>query len=168
MANILTAVRIACGLLIAVSPAFSGWYYSFYLLGGFTDAIDGAVARRQDKATSFGAKFDTVADIIFALAVVIKLICNLAIPAWLILWIIFIALLKIVNVLVGFAKYHRLITVHSNFNKLTGIILFLPPLFVGGNYAWQAKAIAVIIACIFASVAAMHEFIFVWNGRNIE
>ena len=49
MANILTAIRIVCGLLITVLPAFTGWFYCFYLFGGFTDAIDETVARRQGK-----------------------------------------------------------------------------------------------------------------------
>lgn len=168
MANILTAVRIVCGLLIAVSPAFSGWYYAFYLLGGFTDAIDGTVARMQGKATSFGAKFDTVADVVFVLAVVIKIICNLTVPAWLILWIICIALLKTAAVSVGFAKHHRLITVHSKLNKLTGVIVFLPPLVVGANFAWQVKASVLIAACIFATAAAVQEFVYIRKGKNIE
>lgn len=63
MANILTATRIACGLLIAVSPAFTDRFYFFYLLGGFTDAIDGAVARRQAKALAmiFACIFASIA-----------------------------------------------------------------------------------------------------------
>ena len=49
MANILTGIRILCGLLILCFPAFSEWYYCFYLLGGFSDAIDGIVARKTGK-----------------------------------------------------------------------------------------------------------------------
>lgn len=168
MANILTAIRIACGLLIAAFPAFTGWYYSFYLIGGITDAIDGTVARKQGKATSFGAKFDTVADFIFGLAVVIKLICNLTVPLWLILWCCFIALLKIANVIVGFARYHRYIAVHSRINKLTGIIVFLTPLFIGVNFAWRVKALMMVFACVLASIAAVQELVYIWNGRSIE
>ena len=63
MADIFTGLRILCGILILFFPAFSGWYYLFYLLGGFTDAIDGTVARKLGEASDFGAKFDTTADL---------------------------------------------------------------------------------------------------------
>ena len=64
MANILTAIRIICALLILIFPAFSTWFYLFYLLGGITDAVDGTVARKSGNATAWGAKFDTIADIL--------------------------------------------------------------------------------------------------------
>ena len=80
MANLLTGIRILCGLLILCFPTFSKWYYSFYLIGGFTDAIDGTVARKTGSASDFGSKFDTVADFIFAAAVIIKIIRALHVP----------------------------------------------------------------------------------------
>ena len=81
MANVLTGMRIICGLLILCFPAFSGWYYCFYLIGGFTDAIDGTIARKMGTASDFGSKFDTVADFIFAVAVVIRIMQALTVPA---------------------------------------------------------------------------------------
>ena len=47
MANALTGIRILCGIIILRFPAFSGCFFLFYLLGGFTDAIDGTVARKE-------------------------------------------------------------------------------------------------------------------------
>lgn len=168
MANILTLSRILCGILILFFPAFSGWYYLFYLLGGFTDAIDGTVARKRGTATPFGAKLDTVADIVFFAAVIIKIICNVKVPLWLLVWIIFIAIIKTVNVLVGFLKYHRFVAVHSVLNKLTGIILFILPIFIGVSFAWKAKAAVLIAACIIATIAAAQEFILVYKGENVD
>lgn len=157
MANVLTGIRILCGLLILCFPAFSGWYYCFYLIGGFTDAIDGTVARKTGVASDFGAKFDTVSDFIFALAVVIKIIHALYIPGWLIIWISIIALIKIGCHIAGYIKYHEFKTVHSILNKICGGITFVVPLFIGGNYAWQAKAQIVIIICLITSIAAIVE-----------
>ena len=94
MANVLTGIRILCGILMLSFPAFSGWYYCFYLIGGFTDAIDGTVARKMGTASDFGSKFDTVADFIFTLVVAIKIVHALYIPAWLLIWIAIIALIK--------------------------------------------------------------------------
>ncbi len=138
-------------------PAFSGWYYCFYLFGGFSDAIDGTVARKTGTVSDFGSKFDTVADFIFTAAVVIKIIGALHIPLWLIIWIVIIALMKIGCHLAGYIKYHEFRTIHSVLNKVCGGIAFIVPLFIGGDYTWQAKAFAVIIICIFCSIAAIAE-----------
>lgn len=157
MANILTGIRILCGLLLLFCPAFSGGYYCFYLIGGFTDAIDGTVARKTKTTSDFGSKFDTAADFIFTVAVVIKTIKALYIPLWLIAWIAIIALIKVGFHLAGYIKYHELKTVHSMLNKICGVIVFLVPLFIGGDYAWQAKAFVMIIICIITSIAAIVE-----------
>ena len=157
MANVLTGLRIICGLLIMCFPAFSKWYYVFYLIGGFTDAIDGTVARKMGTVSDFGSKFDTVADFIFAVAVAIKIINALYVPVWLIIWIVVIALIKIGSHLAGFIKYHEFKTVHSVLNKVCGGVAFIIPLLIGCHYARQAKLIVVIIACIIASIAAIVE-----------
>ena len=112
MANILTEIRIICGLLILVFPAFSGWYYALYILGGITDAIDGTVARKLGKESDFGAKFDTAADFIFAISVVIKLVSALYVPVWLIIWIAIIIVIKIVkNITMFFVKAALIIAI---------------------------------------------------------
>lgn len=168
MANILTALRILCALLILIFPAFSTWFYLFYLLGGLTDAVDGAVARRSGNATAWGAQFDTIADLFFVLAVLIKIIGSVVVPSWLLIWIGSIAVMKVVNMIVGFIRYQRFATVHSVWNKACGLIVFIPPLFIGRGYAWQAKAPVVIFACIIASIAAILEFVCMIKGCHLE
>lgn len=163
MANVLTGIRILCGIIMLCFPAFSGWFYCFYLIGGFTDAIDGAVARKTGTASAFGSKFDTIADFVFTLVVVIKIVSALYIPVWLIIWIAIIALIKIGCHIAGYIKYHEFKTVHSALNKVCGGIVFIAPLFIGGDYAWQAKLIVVIVICILASVAAIAEGITILN-----
>ena len=76
---------------------------------------------------------------------------------WLIIWIAIIALIKIGCHLAGYIKYHEFKTVHSVLNKICGGIVFIVPLFIGGDYAWQAKAVAVIIICILTSIATIAE-----------
>lgn len=167
MANVLTGIRILCGLLILCFPAFSGWYYCFYLIGGFTDAIDGTVARKMGTASDFGSKFDTIADFIFTLAVVIKIVRALYFPVWLIIWIAVIALIKIGCHLAGYIKYHEFKTVHSALNKVCGGAAFVVPLFIGGDYAWQAKFIVLIVICILTSIAAIAEGMKIIRNNQI-
>ena len=145
---------------------FSKWYYVFYLLGGITDAADGIAARKSGSATDFGAKFDTVADTFFVLAVIIRIICFAAVPLWLLIWICVITIIKALNIIIGFIKYHRFIAVHSVLNKICGIIVFVIPLLIGTKLAWQAKTAALIFACIAASISAVRECIYIIKGYH--
>lgn len=154
MANILTSVRIICALSILIVPISSKWFCLFYLLGGITDAVDGVAARNSGNATDFGAKFDTIADAFFVLAVIIRIICSAAAWLWLMIWICFTAIIKVVNIIIGFIKYHHFIAVHSVLNKICGIIVFIIPLFIGGEFAWQVKTTAFVFACTVASISA--------------
>lgn len=100
-ADLITGIRILCGILILFVPAFSGWFYVLYLLGGLSDAIDGMVARKLGQASDFGAKLDTIADFIFAIAVFVKIAGVVLVPAWLMVWAVLIIVIKIMNVIAG-------------------------------------------------------------------
>lgn len=166
MANVLTILRIICGLLILICPAFSHWYYFFYLFGGFTDAIDGAVARKLGEETDFGAKLDTVSDFIFVSAVIIKLAGNVFVPVWLLIWIGLIIIIKVSNVIIGAIKYHKFVAVHSIMNKICGLIAFVSLLLIGWDCARQAKAVAAIFVCTIATTAAIHECYIIYKDMS--
>ncbi len=168
MANILTSVRIICALLILIFPAFSGWYYLFYLLAGITDAVDGTAARLTGTVTAFGAEFDTAADISFALAVIIKIVGSVVFPTWLLIWIGVIAAGKVTNIVIGGIRYHRFVAVHSVLNKVCGIVVFVLPLFIGSDYSRQTKAPIITIACVITSIAAIQETAYIIKGTHVE
>lgn len=74
MANIVTGCRILCSILLIFFPAFSPGFYILYLICGFTDMIDGAIARKTNTVSSFGARLDTAADLLFAVICLIKIL----------------------------------------------------------------------------------------------
>jgi len=157
MANILTGIRILCGLLILCFPAFSKIFYWLYLLGGFTDAIDGTVARKMGTVSDFGSKFDTVADFVFTVSVAIKILHKASFPMWMIIWIVIIAFVKISCHLVGYLKHHEFRTVHSVLNKVCGVVVFIVPLFIGLDFERQITSILLFAVCLITSIAAIVE-----------
>lgn len=163
MANILTGIRLLCGLALPFVPAFSRWFYILYLLGGFTDAIDGAVARRLSAASPFGAKFDTAADMVYFLSALAVTVCAARFPMWLIVWIGAVALFKVFAAAYGFFRYRRFVTVHSAANRVCGLLTFAVPLYVG-ILPWRFSALPVILTCTAASAAALRE----WRGIRAE
>ena len=52
IANILTGYRILGSILLLFFPAFSTEFYITYLLCGFSDMIDGTIARKTNTASN--------------------------------------------------------------------------------------------------------------------
>ena len=167
-ANAITSSRIAFAMMILLVPAFSVPFYVFYFLGALTDAIDGTIARKLHQQSSFGAKLDTVADLIFVTVVFIKIITNVTVPVWLWIWTAIIALIKLINLISGFVVCRRFVAVHSIMNKITGGILFCLPLFIGLKLPQQVMFGTCIITCAIATFAAVQEGHYIRTGEVPE
>lgn len=128
MANIITGCRILCSILLLFVPAFSSTFYIMYLVAGFTDMVDGPIARKTNTANEFGSRLDTIADIVFVAACMIKLLPVLTIPTWLCVWIGVIAIIKVFNIISGYIVQKKLVAKHTIMNKVTGAVLFILPL----------------------------------------
>lgn len=128
MANTITSCRILFSAVLLFLPAFSPEFYVMYCLAGFTDMIDGTVARKTDTVSEFGSVLDTVADIVFAAVCLIKLLPDLTIPIWLWICIGVIAVIKVINIISGFIVQKKFVAKHTIMNKVTGALLFILPL----------------------------------------
>ena len=157
IANILTGFRILGSILLLFFPAFSVGFYIIYLFCGFSDMIDGTIARKTNSTSEFGDKIDTVADLLFVAASIIRLLPAIHIPGWLWIWGGGIAVIKISNIILGYASKKQLISLHSIMNKITGLLLFLLPLtlsFIEAKYSSVA-------VCSIATLAAIQEGVYV-------
>lgn len=153
MANIITSFRILISVSLIFSPVFSQAFYALYLAAGFSDMIDGTVARLTNTASEFGAKLDTVADFVFVAVCMIKIFPKMILPLWIYLWIAIIAAIKIFNMAISFVKQKQFPAIHSTMNKLTGVLLFILPLTM---QTIDLKYIASLV-CAFATFAAIQE-----------
>ena len=90
--------------------------------------IDGAIARKLGTVSSFGSKFDTMADFVFVVVCLFKLIPAIHIPIWLIIWIIVIGVIKVINLISGYVMRKEWVFLHTVMNKATGLLLFVFPL----------------------------------------
>ena len=87
IANTITGFRILCSVIMLFFSAFSVPFYILYLIGGFSDMVDGTVARKTNSISEFGMQFDTVADFIFVAVSLIKFLPLINIQRWLGIWI---------------------------------------------------------------------------------
>ena len=157
LANILTVCRILGSILLLFIPVFSAAFCSVYLLSGFTDMIDGTVARMTGSAGRFGEKLDTAADIVFVAAALIRFLPHLSIPLWLWIWGGGIAVIKIGNILLGYVFRKQFTACHTILNKVTGVLLFFLPL-TGAVVDFRYGSMAV---CAVATAAAIQEGIYI-------
>ena len=161
IANIISSCRILLSVTLLFCPVFSVGFYCTYILCGFTDMVDGVVARKTNSVSEFGAILDTTSDFIFFAVTLIKLLSVIHIPKWIWVWIVVIAIIKIFNVILGFAYTKKLISLHTLMNKITGLLLFLlPPTlqFIESRYSFA-------VVCIIATIAAIQELCYIVNDK---
>lgn len=163
IANIITGGRVIGAILLLFFQPFSVGFYVIYLLCGVSDMIDGAVARKTNSISGFGAKLDTVADAIFMGTVCYKLLPTVHLPHQIWVWIIVIATIKLSSIVFGLLRRKTLVSIHSLLNKVTGVVLFLLPLtiqVIEQEYSFT-------IACLIATFATIQELHYIQTGREI-
>ena len=157
IANILTGCRIFGSILLLFFPAFSMAFYIIYLFCGFSDMVDGTIARKTNSTSKFGSQLDTIADLIFVMVSLFKLLPTIHIPQWLWIWGGVIAVIKTSNIIWGYVSKKQFISLHTIMNKVTGLLLFLLPLtipFVELNYI-------AITVCSIATLSAIQEGVYI-------
>ena len=164
MANSITLIRVLCSIAILFCPVFSVAFYALYITAGLTDMADGWVARRTNTVSEFGAKLDTIADFVFVVVCIVKLLPILDIPSWLYIWIGVIAFIKIINIVSGYVVQRQFVAVHSVMNKVTGVLLFLLPL----TFSFINLRYSAAVVCIIATFAAVQEGHFIRTKKSVE
>lgn len=157
IANILTGCRILGSILLLFFPVFSAAFYTIYLFCGFSDMVDGTIARKTNSISKFGSQLDTVADLFFVVISLFRLLPAIHIPGWLWIWSGVIASIKISNIIWGYVSKKQFISLHTIMNKTTGLLLFLLPLTV----SFVEPQYTAIVVCSVATFSAIQEGVYV-------
>ena len=162
LANIITCLRIIGSVVLLFLDAASFPFYITYLLCGFSDMIDGTIARKTNSVSSFGSKLDTVADIAFMAVCAVKVLPIISLPVSLWIWIAVIAIIKFANIVMEFVRRKKLVDYHTVLNKITGFLLFLLPLtlqFIKPTYSFA-------LVCTVATIAAVQETYYIVKNKE--
>lgn len=153
MANFITIIRIICSIVLLFVPNFSICFYTIYITAGISDMLDGFVARKTKTISELGAKLDSIADVIFVVVCLIKILPCLQIQCWLWIWILAISSIKLANIISGIILQKKIIMPHTVANKIIGFNLFMMPLFM----RWIDFVYLAIPLCVMATFAAVQE-----------
>ena len=154
---LITCVRIVGTFLMLFATPFSGVFYTIYTISGISDVLDGYVARKTNQSSEFGAKLDSIADILFYAVMVFKifpmLLSKLPFGFW--CAVVAVVVVRICAYIVAAVKFKCFASLHTYMNKLTGFSSFTLP------YAAPFKALFgfCVVTFIFASIAWTEELI---------
>ena len=155
IANIVTGCRIFGSALLLFLPVLSVAFYSIYIICGLSDMIDGTIARKTNSTSEIGSKMDTIADLVFVIVSLIKILPIITIPKW--LWGGVIAIMRISNIIWGYVSKKQFISLHTIMNKVTGLLLFLLPLTI----SFVELKYSSIVVCCCATLSAVQEGFYI-------
>lgn len=162
--NVITGSRVIFSISLLFVVPFSFEFYLLYIFCGFSDFADGYVARKTKAESRFGAKLDSIADLVMV-AVLIYIIYPILNPSFFtLIWIVAIALLRSVSILVAMIKFKTFASIHTYANKATGLILFSLPLLL----PYINKEILIIVGCAVASFTAIEELIIQISSKTLD
>ena len=162
IANYISISRIIMSIALFIPKTFSIQFYIIYIYCGLTDMIDGFIARKCKITSQFGAKLDSIADMIFVFVSILKIIPFIEISVAIYIWIIIIVLIKVFNIILGYIQYKKLTLLHTIANKITGFVLFVIPLMIG----FIDIKILESLMCGIAIFSAIQEGYYIKIGKR--
>lgn len=162
--NLLCILRIILSFSFLLIRPFSGFFLAVYLICGFTDMIDGYIARKVNAVSKLGAALDSAADAVFICILMIVLLPAMKIPQWIWIYITLIAAVRIASVLIGYCKYKKIAMLHTYANKVTGLLLLFVPLL----YSYIDMSIIGGIVCSIALLSAIEEILIQIRSKELN
>lgn len=155
MADTVTTMRMGVSVLLLFFPLDTIWFLITYTFAGVTDVLDGWIARKTGNASEFGARLDSIADLLFYGVLLIRLFPLLyqILPGEIWYAVLGIIVVRFASYAIAAVKYHYFASLHTWLNKLTGAAVFLLPYVLFPTfsvvYSWAV--------CILAFAAALEE-----------
>ncbi|MBU3142028.1 CDP-alcohol phosphatidyltransferase family protein [Clostridium sp. CF012] len=153
IANYVSIARIFLSLTLAFTKPLSIAFSVIYLICGISDVFDGYIARKTETTSKLGEKLDSVADLIMLVVLMIVLYPIINLKVQIIVWIVIIAITRLVSMMVVFVKYKTFGILHTYANKITGLVLFALPL----SFDFIDPDVFMYIICVVASISAIEE-----------
>ncbi len=125
--NIITSLRMVAAFCMVPVEALSRMFYVFLTFCGVSDIVDGFIARKFHLTSDFGAKLDSVADLLFWGVVLVKVLPVMAPEFTMVEYgmLAIIMLLRLATYVIAYIKFKAFPSLHTYLNKLTAVTLFV-------------------------------------------
>ncbi|MCX8074751.1 MAG: CDP-alcohol phosphatidyltransferase family protein [Clostridia bacterium] len=164
LANSITMSRIILSIILLFLKPFSIIFLIIYTICGLTDIADGYIARKTKTESKFGAKLDTIADLIFFIVMAIIIYPIILGEITYIVYIGIILIIKCSSIILIFKKYKTFAILHTYGNKIIGLILFLFPYFINK----LNHDLIIYTICTVALVFSIEELLINITSKTLE
>jgi cardiolipin synthase len=151
--NLLSVVRLAgvpLFLWLLLGPHADGWALAVLMVGGFTDWLDGKLARLLDQYSPLGALLDPAVDRLYILAALLALGVRGLVPWWAVAVLVGRDVLLAVCLVVLRARGYDPFRVTYLGKAATFLLLYAFPLLLLGSKTGMAAAVARPLGYAFA------------------
>lgn len=157
--NAISVCRIILCIPLFLLDTMSVPFIVIYVVAFATDILDGNLARLTNTCSDLGKNLDSIADAVYFLVFMFKIIPWMNFPNWALIW--FFAILFARLAIFLFVKYKscRFIPSHSVVNKITAMMIFAVP-FIYLLVGW----IIIPIGLALASLTVISDF---RNGKKL-
>lgn len=162
--NIISSLRIAAAASLFFFSSISTSFLSIYLFCGFTDFIDGNLARKLNVTSLLGAKLDTIGDVVTYFSLAKILIFKGAVPFWILIWLGVTLLGLLASAVIAKKKFGEFYFIHSLFGKILGASLFSLPFLI----RFFNEKIGLSIVCTVSSIAAIESIIVQLKSKTVH
>ena len=169
--NAISILRIAliAPILILILQGSFGWALGLFWLAGFSDGLDGYLAKRFDWHTRLGALLDPVADKLLVAGLFITLAYTQDIPVWLAA----VVIVRDVVIVAGAAVYNFFVRPvegePTRVSKLNTALQLLFLLFVisRAGFGWpEPITLTVLGASVLVTVVISGvDYVWLWSRR---
>lgn len=166
LANLVSLSRVFLSIFLVPLRNHTGIFIVVYLVCGFSDVLDGFIARKTKTESLAGARLDSLGDVFMFTAIVLILYLSTGkeLAAYTPI-LVAVVLVRLVNV--GIAAYRFRVLVlglHTWGNKLTGLLVFLAPLLV---MACSPERVFMFV-CLVAVLSAVEEGCIHLGSRKLD
>ena len=155
--NIISVLRLIGAVAMIFTEALGLWFYILYTFCGVSDLVDGWIARMTHNESEFGAKLDSVADLMFYSVMVLKIFDELmrVLPGslWVFIWTT--VAIRIFTYIFVAIRHKKFAAMHTYMNKLTGGTMFLLPCMLLTSYMVMYSW----FSCTIAFLASVEEVV---------
>lgn len=153
IANYISISRIFLAITLFLVKPLSIEFFAIYLICGISDIFDGYIARKTNTTSKLGDNFDSGADLIMVVVLMIVLYPIINLTVKIIIWIVIIGIIRVVSMIVVFVKYKTFEMLHTYGNKITGLLLFTLPI----SLVFLQSEVLMYTICVVASISAIEE-----------
>ncbi|MBZ9623862.1 CDP-alcohol phosphatidyltransferase family protein [Clostridium sp. FP2] len=162
--NCISFSRIIFSLILIFVTPLSIVFYVIYIICGFSDIMDGFIARKTVTTSILGAKLDSMADMIMTGVLLFVLYPIVNPTTETVIWIISIAIIRLASMVIALKKYKTFASLHTYGNKITGIVLFIFPILL----PYVHRNVLMYIICAVASISAIEELLIQLSSSQLN